>query len=169
MTLLEPSSPSHSGMPKTKTRVAFREWLESQTRWPHARDLARDTGIPYNTLRGYLSGKLPSPTNAETIRELTGFKRFAIAPGGERRRVTRAVIGISLDARIELFRNLVRGLNVLMDSFHNGSRSDRERLRSELREEIGRFHLLVRALASERSRRMVLEEGGGDHGNGPES
>lgn len=150
----------------TSTKTAFRQWFESQNRWAHPRDLARDLGIPHNTLRGYMSGKTPSARNAELIRELTGFSLFTVprTPGGSRLRTGRAG-GINLGTRIELFRYLVEGLSLLMDSFYRGSRTDRERLRAELRGEIGRFHLLVRALASERARQMVLEEGGGDGGS----
>jgi len=143
---------------------AFREWFESQRRWQDPRQLAREAGIPYNTLRGYLSGKAPGPANARRLWELTGFDGFPQGRGAEVTAREPQVRRMSLESRIALFRHLVEGLTLVMDSFHNGTRSERERLRAELRDEIARFHVLVRALASERARQMVIEEGGGRHG-----
>ena len=52
-------------------------WLVNQKRFASLREMSSAVGIPYNTLRGYFSGKSPSSENARRLSECTGLSLSA--------------------------------------------------------------------------------------------
>jgi len=123
--------------------ITMRKWFEGQKKWKTYMELAKYTNIPYNTLKKYFyinNARIPNEKNKKILFKLTGLECFK--------------------TRIELFSNKLKSLILEMEYFYYGSRKDREALRKTLREKLQKFHLLVRALSSERSREMVIKEGG---------
>jgi hypothetical protein len=53
-------------------RTALREWFAGQSKYKNLREAASGIGIPFDTLRGYFSGKRPNGKNLHLLIELTG-------------------------------------------------------------------------------------------------
>jgi hypothetical protein len=54
-------------------RAALREWFVGQSKYKNLREAASGIGIPFDTLRGYFSGKRPGGKNLQALVELTGI------------------------------------------------------------------------------------------------
>jgi len=52
---------------------AFRSWFEAQSEFKNLRQVASGIGIPFNTVRGYWSGKSPSGKNLALVTAATGL------------------------------------------------------------------------------------------------
>jgi hypothetical protein len=62
-------------MPKDlQFKAALAEWFAGQSRYKNLRDVAEGTGIPFNTVRGYFSGKRPSGKNLKVLVDATGVE-----------------------------------------------------------------------------------------------
>lgn len=55
-------------------RAALREWFGRQSRYKNLREAAAGIGMPFNTLRGYFSGKQPNERNLLLLVEATGLE-----------------------------------------------------------------------------------------------
>lgn len=55
-------------------RAALREWFGRQSRYKNLREAAAGIGMPFNTLRGYFSGKQPNERNRLLLVEATGLE-----------------------------------------------------------------------------------------------
>jgi len=123
--------------------LVLRKWFENQNKWKTYKELSKDTNIPYNTLKKYFyinNARVPNEQNRRIFYEITRLECFK--------------------TRIEIFSEKLESLMTEMEYFYDGSRKDRETLRKNLRDKLQKFHLLVRALSSEKSREMVIKEGG---------
>jgi hypothetical protein len=54
-------------------RATLREWFAGQPKYKNLREAASSVGIPFDTLRGYFSGKRPTGKNLRLLIELTGL------------------------------------------------------------------------------------------------
>src|SRR6266849_155985 len=57
--------------PLLKAELA--RWFNGQSQFANLRDMATALGIPFDTLRGYFSGKNPSEANLKRLSEATGL------------------------------------------------------------------------------------------------
>ena len=65
-------------MPKDlQFRAALREWFGSQSNYKNLREAAVGIGVPFNTLRGYFSGKQPKEKNLLLLAKATGLELHA--------------------------------------------------------------------------------------------
>ena len=55
-------------------QAALREWLGGQPKYKNIREAASGIGIPFNTLRGYFSGKRPKGKNLQALINATGIE-----------------------------------------------------------------------------------------------
>jgi len=55
-------------------KTALIRWLASQSKYKNLREAADGIGIPFNTLRGYFSGKRPSQANLKLLIDATGVQ-----------------------------------------------------------------------------------------------
>jgi len=53
-------------------KAALTEWLAGQSKYKNLREAADGIGLPFNTLRGYFSGKRPSEKNLRLLIGATG-------------------------------------------------------------------------------------------------
>ena len=53
-------------------KAALTEWFAGQSKFKNLREAAAGIGLPFNTLRGYFSGKHPSDKNLKLLTECTG-------------------------------------------------------------------------------------------------
>ncbi len=61
-------------MPKDpELRITLRRWFSNQSKYPNLREMANASAIPFNTLRGYFSGKRPKDKNLRRLAEATGL------------------------------------------------------------------------------------------------
>ena len=123
--------------------LVLRKWFENQNKWKTYKELAKDINVPYNTLKKYFyinNARVPNEQNRRIFYEITELECFK--------------------TRIEIFSEKLEALMAEMEYFYYGRKKDRETLRKILRNKIQKFHLLVRALSSEKSREMVIKEGG---------
>lgn len=62
-------------MPKDlQFKAVLTEWLASQSKYKNLREAASGIGVPFNTLRGYFSGKRPSGKNLKLLIDATGVE-----------------------------------------------------------------------------------------------
>lgn len=65
-------------MPKDlQFRAALREWFGRQSNYKNLREAAVGIGVPFNTLRGYFSGKQPKEKNLLLLAKATGLELHA--------------------------------------------------------------------------------------------
>lgn len=55
-------------------RATLREWFAGQTKYKSLREAANGIGMPFDTLRGYFSGKRPSDKNLKVLIGATGLE-----------------------------------------------------------------------------------------------
>ena len=61
-------------MPKDpQLRITLRHWFSAQSKYKSLREMATASAIPFNTLRGYFSGKRPTKKNLQRLAESTGL------------------------------------------------------------------------------------------------
>ena len=61
-------------MPKDlQFKATLTRWFSGQSKFPSLRHMATELGIPFNTLRGYFSGKCPRGGNLKRLAEATGL------------------------------------------------------------------------------------------------
>lgn len=62
-------------MPKDpQLRIVLRGWFSNQSKYSSLRDMSNASAIPFNTLRGYFSGKRPTEKNLKKLAEATGLE-----------------------------------------------------------------------------------------------
>jgi len=62
-------------MPKDlKFKAALTDWFAGQSKYKNLREVAEGIGIPFNTVRGYFSGKRPSDKNLKILVVATGLE-----------------------------------------------------------------------------------------------
>jgi transcriptional regulator with XRE-family HTH domain len=68
-------------MPKdSQLRITLRRWFSTQSKYKSLREMATASAIPFNTLRGYFSGKRPTEKNLQRLAESTGLELSFSAP-----------------------------------------------------------------------------------------
>ena len=68
-------------MPKDpQLRITLRRWFSTQSKYKNLREMAEAAAIPFNTLRGYFSGKRPTQKNLQRLAESTGIDFSLDAP-----------------------------------------------------------------------------------------
>jgi hypothetical protein len=68
-------------------------WFARQSRFANLRDMAKAVEIPFNTLRGYFSGKTPSGANITRLSDATGIDIGALRGQEAARNTTRVGLG----------------------------------------------------------------------------
>ena len=57
-------------------KAALAAWFAGQSKYKNLRDASAGLGIPFNTLRGYFSGKRPSAKNLKILLDATGLALY---------------------------------------------------------------------------------------------
>jgi len=61
-------------MPKDlELKITLKRWFSTQSKYQNLREMANASAIPFNTLRGYFSGKRPTGKNLVRLAEATGL------------------------------------------------------------------------------------------------
>lgn len=127
--------------------MALRLWFNKQNRYSSSKEMARDLGINFNTLRHYFKGNnIPQGDNLERLRRAVKIPELESLPKGNKSAVPKA-------NSIHQAQRVAQAMNQLsqaLEFFREGTKEDRLSLKATIPpEDIGYLTTLLRALYEE--------------------
>lgn len=141
---------------RQRIAIDLKKWLHSQTKYRTLHDVAKATGIPYNTLKKYFGGKrFPSGRRLDSLTQITGIPALDALRQQEReaRALPRQASPSMPKSPEEAARELMITLHRLMNDlnyFKRGSDVDRVLLRKIVpARDVGYVTSLLKAMYDE--------------------